>query len=73
MHPDIPQPAHNTESEHMKGEKIKVNREYEWATFITSSPIKKTLWSADISSSSAEFRASLTFICMFNPFQCMQI
>ena len=39
---------------------------------LTSSPIKKTLGSADISSSSAEFSASLTVICAWLSNQQMQ-
>jgi len=73
MHPDIPQPAFKQKQnegtnliEEGKGEKKNCKKgrknriEYKW---MTSSPIKKTLGSADISSSSAVLRASRTVIC----------
>jgi len=63
MHPDIHQPALHINTRHIRREHQKKNSIKTLEAILTSSPIKKTLGSADISSSSAEFSASLTVIC----------
>ena len=62
MHLDTPQPTTEVKIIKPKEAKERTEKKTSSVTGSTSSPIKKTEGSADISSSSAEFNASRTVI-----------